>query len=180
MKRISGTRVKSLAQDTLGWFEGTVAQWPGDLVSLGQRNSWWVCNSPAPRWLFASQWPPAQRHMSQPREPCELGRHLGRSWLLTSGSDKPPSSGLGAAIVAALGPKLIKWGRMGRCGQLRPGESLAPDEGSFSPLFPRSAYRTTEVAHRGFVSSLAVSDYNSSVQESLHRCGWAACPCSGE
>ncbi|XP_029771562.1 transmembrane protease serine 13 [Suricata suricatta] len=36
-----------------------------------------------------------------------------------------------------------------------------------------SAYRTTEVAHRGLASSLSISKYNSTLQESLHR---SECP----
>uniref|UniRef100_A0A8C8YL98 Transmembrane serine protease 13 n=1 Tax=Prolemur simus TaxID=1328070 RepID=A0A8C8YL98_PROSS len=37
----------------------------------------------------------------------------------------------------------------------------------------QSAYRTTEVAHRDFASSFSISEYNSTVQESLHR---SECP----
>uniref|UniRef100_A0A671EXX5 Transmembrane serine protease 13 n=1 Tax=Rhinolophus ferrumequinum TaxID=59479 RepID=A0A671EXX5_RHIFE len=37
----------------------------------------------------------------------------------------------------------------------------------------QSAYRTTEVAHRDFTSSFSISEYNSTVQESLYR---SECP----
>lgn len=36
-------------------------------------------------------------------------------------------------------------------------------------LLPHSAYRTTEVAHRDFSSSFSISEYNSTLQESLYR-----------